>query len=547
VALSWYYMEMDRRQLLISALVAGVTTACALGDDDAKGQKGTGATRGTDKREVQLATPAPADLAVATFPLGVASGDPLADRVMLWTRVFPADPASTETIEVAFDVATDEAFRSLVASGIAKAPAQLAHSVHVDVTGLEPDTWYYYRFRAGEQTSPTARTRTFPEKDADAQRFNFVFTSCQDFQWGYYAAWGHVAQEQDLDAVVFLGDYIYEMNFGDLSPDKSAKRVWATPEAMTLDQYRTRYAQAKADAKLQAAHHRAPWIITFDDHEVSDNYAGDVGGSDLEEPKSHARRLAAYQAWYEHTPIRLADPPKGASPDDFDELRVNRGFRFGSLANMFVIETRQHAAPPACRTTTGYLVDQGPLCSAADDPNRSNLGETQEKWLFGELEQADAKWNILANPVMLADMNIGTPEAPQYYRDMWIGYPAARERLLAKIVDAKVPNPVTVTGDWHASFVLDVQRGPHGQSPTTVMPEFLVTAISSVLFPQDYRAHNPQIRYFEARHGYAKVTVTPSAFECTFCHLEDVWDPESPIAARSKWRLADGEMTPVEA
>ena len=536
---------MDRRQLLISALVAGVTTACASGED----RSGSGAASsavGGDPKEVEAVTPAPADLAAAAFPLGVASGDPLEDRVMLWTRVFPADDTSAEPIEVAFDVATDEGFQDLVASGVAPASAQLAHSVHVDIRGLEPDTWYHYRFRAGDQTSAAARTRTFPSADADAERFHFAFATCQDFQWGRYAAWGHVAQEEDFDAVVFLGDYIYEMNFGDLSPDKSGQRVWATPEAVTLEQYRTRYAQAKGDPQLQAAHHRAPWIITFDDHEVSDNYAGDVGGSDLEEPRSRDRRLAAYQAWYEHTPIRLADPPEGASPEDFDELRVNRGFRFGSLANMFVIETRQHAAPPACRTTTGYSADQGPLCSAADDPDRSNLGAAQERWLFGELERADARWNILANPVMLADMNIGTPEEPQYYRDMWIGYPAARERLLDKVVDAKVPNPVTVTGDWHASFVLDVQRDPHGGSPTTVMPEFLVTAISSTLFPQDYREHNPQIRYFEARHGYAKVTVTPDTFECTFCHIEDVWDPDSPVVSRSKWTLADGETIPSE-
>lgn len=538
---------MDRRQLLLSALVAGVTTACAFGDDDRDdGSTGKDAQE-KGRRRAELATPSPSVLAADAFPLGVASGDPLTDRVMLWTRVFPAEGSSPAAIEVAFDVATDEAFEDLVASGIATAPARLGHSVHVDVTGLEPDTWYHYRFRAGDQTSPTGRTRTFPRADADVDRFNFVFSSCQDFQWGYYGAWGHVAEEQDLDAVVFLGDYIYEMTFGDLSPDKSGARVWATPEAMTLEQYRTRYAQVKADAQLQAAHHRAPWIVTFDDHEVSDNYAGDVGGSDLEQPKSRDRRLAAYQAWYEHTPIRLTHPPAGSSPEDFEELGVHRGFRFGSLANMFVIETRQHADPPACRTTTGYVADQGPLCSAADDPDRSNLGDAQEKWLFEQLEGADAKWNILANPVMLADMNIGTSEAPQYYRDMWIGYPAARERLLAKIVDAKVPNPVTITGDWHASFVLDVQRDPHGASPQTVMPEFLVTAISSVLFPQDYRSNNPQIRYFEARHGYAKVTVTPDELRCTFCHLHDVWDPASPIASRSTWTLADGETVPMTA
>lgn len=536
---------MDRRELLLSALLAGVTTACAFGGDDGGGTRAP--TDRRDGRGVEAAKPRAADLAPSAFPLGVASGDPLADRVMLWTRVFPAPGSATAPVEVAFDVATDEEFEHLVASGLAEATADLAHSLHVDVTGLEPDTWYFYRFRAGGQTSATARTRTFPAAGTDVDRFDFVFSTCQDFQWGQYAAWSHVASESDLDAVVFLGDYIYEMNFGDMSPDKSGARVWATPEATTLAHYRARYEQVRGDASLRAAHHRAPWIITFDDHEVSDNYAGDVGGSDIEEPNSRDRRLAAYQAWYEHVPVRLAEPPAGSSPDDFDVLAVHRGFRFGSLASLFVIETRQHADPPACRATTGYLADQGPLCSAADDPDRSNLGEVQEKWLFEQLEHADARWNILANPVMLADMNIGTPEAPQYYRDMWIGYPAARERLLAKFVEAKVPNPVTITGDWHASFVLDVQRDPHGPTPTTVMPEFLVTAISSIVFAQDHRASNPQIRYFEALNGYAKATVTRAAFECTFCHLADVWDPQSPISSRSTWRLADGEKVPVES
>lgn len=540
---------MDRRQLLISTLVAGVTVACAGNDDSAPGTTAKDSSEGSSTVTgggVQPATPAPVELAEEGFRVGVASGDPLDDRVMLWTRVFPADK-STDPVEVAFDVATDEDFEDLVASGIAKAPAELDHSVHVDVTGLSPDTWYYYRFRAGDQNSVVGRTRTFPTADADVDRFDFVFASCQDFQWGHYGAWKDAATQADLDAVVFLGDYIYEMNFGDMSPDRSGERVWDTPEAMTLEHYRTRYTQVRGDAALRAMHEKVPWIITFDDHEVSDNYAGDVGGSDMEEPKSRDRRLAAYQAWYENMPIRLPDPPEGAGPDDFDELPIHRAFRFGKLANLFVIETRQHADVAACRTTTGYLADQGPLCDATDDPDRTNLGEAQESWLFEQLDSADAQWNILANPVMLSDMNLGTPESPEYYRDMWIGYPAARERLLAKVVDSGVRNPVTITGDWHASYVLDVQSEPHGDDPRSVMPEFLVTSISSIVFAQDYREHNPQIRFFEAKNGYAKVTVTPANFECTYVHLEDVWDPDSPIASRTTWTLADGETVPTEA
>ncbi len=529
---------MERRELLVSIALAGVTAACA---SDGEGtSKGKG-KNGADDKAVVAASPADAQLAAAAFPLGVASGDPLSDRVMLWTRVFPADAASDAAVEVAFDVATDEDFADLVASGIADASADLAHSVHVDVSGLKADAWYYYRFRAGDQTSAVGRTRTFPESGADAEKFRFVFASCQDFQWGQYGAWKRASELEDLDAVVFLGDYIYEMNLGDLSPDKSAQRVWNTPEAMTVDHYRTRYSQAKADPSLQAMHHLVPWIFTFDDHEVSDNYAGDVGGSDINEPKSRARRLAAYQAWYEHTPIRLADPPAGEDAEDFAELVVNRGFEFGSLASLFMIETRQHADPPPCRTTTGYLADSGGSCEPMFDDDRVNLGDAQEKWLHGAIADSTTKWNILGNPVMLAGLNIGTAAQPAYYRDMWDGYQASRIRLLQTITGSGVSNPVTITGDWHASFVLDVLAEPHEQRSAQVMPEFLVSAISSVLFSNDYTAQNPHVRYFHAEHGFAVATVTPDQFECEFHYISDVWNPDAPVTRTDKWAVKDGE------
>ncbi|MGB3412241.1 MAG: alkaline phosphatase D family protein [Microthrixaceae bacterium] len=530
---------MERRELLVSIALAGVTAACA-SDSDSPARSGKDKS---DKatRSVVAAEPATVELASTAFPLGVASGDPLSDRVMLWTRVFPADTAAEAPVEVAFDVATDPDFTKLVASDVAVAKAELAHSVHVDVSGLNPDSWYYYRFRSGGQTSPTGRTRTFPAADADPEQFRFVFASCQDYQWGQYGAWARAAEIDDLDAVVFLGDYIYEMNLGDLSPDKSGARVWDTPAAMTLGDYRSRYVQTKSDASLQAAHHKAPWIVTFDDHEVSDNYARDVGGSDINEPLSRARRLAAYQAWYEHTPIRLAAPPAGKSPEDFAELVVNRGFEFGSLASLFMIETRQNADVPPCRTTAGYTADDGAACEEMFAEDRTNLGDAQEKWLHGAIADSDAKWNILGNPVMLAGLNIGTAETPTFYRDMWDGYRASRKRLLETVAGSGVSNPVTITGDWHASFVLDVLAEPHNQSSAPVMPEFLVSSISTILFPTDYTANNPHVRYFNAEYGFALATVSTDKFECEFHYLKDVWDPDSPISHVDKWAVGDGE------
>lgn len=522
---------MDRRQFLSALALAGVTTACAGGDD------GDGASD-TTSTTVSLADPADATLPANVFALGVASGDPLSDRVMLWTRL-ASDPLAEDggapegDVEVAFDVARDADFRDLVVSGVATATAELAHSVHVDVSGLEPDTWYHYRFRAGDQTSPVGRTRTFPEADASPERFRFVFASCQDFQWGEYGAWGRAAEQPDVDAVVFLGDYVYELNLGDLSPDKNGRRVWAGPSPETLVDYRRRYAQTKADAQLQAAHEMAPWIVTFDDHEVSNNYAGDVGQADIDQPASRDRRLAAYQAWYEHTPVRL-DPV----PEDFAELQVNRSFDFGDLARLYVIETRQRADVPACRTDGSLVSDDGPLCEDTEDESRSILGADQEKWLADELDDSTSTWNVLANPVMFAGLNIGTVDEPEFTRDMWDGYPASRRRVLRAIQDSGVSNPVTVTGDWHASFVLDVAAEPGGP---VVMPEFVVTSISTVLFSTDYRDANPHVRYFNAEHGFALVTVTPDDFRCEFQYVDDVWNPDSPISHTDVWVVRNGE------
>ena len=540
---------MDRRTFLASIAAATVAVACTSEDDgDSNSAKGSsdGPTTGADSaKAVAAATPAPApSLATGSFALGVASGDPLVDRVMLWTRL-AAEPTAVgggspdDDVEVAYDVATDDAFSTLVASGVVTATAELAHSVHVDVTGLQPDTWYWYRFRAGDQTSPVGRTRTVPAAGSTPERMRFVFASCQDYQWGHYAAWRHAAAVDDLDLVLFLGDYIYETNLGDLSPDASGARVWANASASTLADYRQRYAQTRSDQSLQAAHHAAPWVTVFDDHEVSNNYAGDVGQADVTRPASRERRLAAYQAWYEHTPTRI-DP----APSEFGDLPVHRSVAFGDLVSLFAIETRQHADPPPCRTEPApgtpplALTDDGPACEAMDDPDRTNLGTEQEAWLVDGLTSSPSTWNVIGNPILFAGLNVGTAESPEYTRDTWDGYRAVRRRVIDAVVDGKVSNPVVVTGDWHASFVLDVSAEPGGE---TVMPELLATSITTVNFSQDYRAANPHVRYFDGtHHGYGLVTVTPDELRCDFTYVADVWDPASPVAQVDSWRVRAG-------
>jgi alkaline phosphatase D len=523
---------VDRRSFLAGLAAAG-TAACA---SDATTESAGGAATGP----VGAAEPAAAPLPPGVFGLGVASGDPLDDRVILWTRL-ASEPLAADggapagPVEVAYDVSTDPTFSALVASGLTSATPELGHSVHVDVTGLQPDTVYFYRFRTADQTSPAGRTRTFPRADADPGRFRFVFASCQDLQWGRFPVWGRAAEEDDLDAIVFLGDYIYELNLGDLSPSKDGERVWAGPEPVTLEDYRRRYAQTTADPQLQAARGAAPWFVTWDDHEVSNNYAGDVAqtGITTPTPEARARRIAAYQAWYENTPIRI-EP----EPTDFDALVVHRDLRFGSLAQLYTIETRQSADVPACRTDGGLNSDKGPLCDEARDEERSILGEAQEAWLTERLTAATARWNIITNPIMLAELNLGTDQAPSTMRDTWSGYPAARRRLLDTIRTAEVANPVVVTGDWHSSFVLDVTD----DSGQVVMPELLGGSVSTVIFEsEDFSVANPNVRYWKDAHCYAVVTVTDARLLCEFKYVDDIWDVDAPVTETDSFEVLAGE------
>ena len=527
---------MDRRGFL-AGFAATTAVACT-------SKATSSSTTSTTAKKVTAAQPATAALPAGAFATGVASGDPLPDRVILWTRLV-ADPRAvgggipSAPVEVAFDVAEDQDFTKLVASGIATATPELGHSVHVDVTGLLPDTHYHYRFRAGGQTSPVGRTQTFPAASQSPDQLKFVFASCQDIQWGRFPLWQHASEEADLNAVVFLGDYIYEMNFGDQSPEQQGERVWANKEAVTLDDYRVRYAQTNADTQLAAARAVAPWIVTFDDHEVANNYAGDVAQDDGAQPTeaAKARRIAAYQAWYENTPIRISPGPTAAT--DFGSLQVYRDFRYGKLASMFTIETRQEADPPACRTEPGLGADTGPLCDEAKDPARSILGMQQEKWLAGKLKSSSTEWNIIANPIMFTELNQGTAEAPVTERDTWSGYPASRARVIDAVQDSKVSNPVLVTGDWHASYVLDVKATPDGP---TVMPELLGGSISTIITADEsHQDVNPQVRYWKGEHCYAVVTVTQAQLQCQFKYVDDIWDRNAPISQTDTFVVKNGE------
>lgn len=519
---------MDRRDFLLG-LAAGtvVVTACTSGDDDRESSSGDDDTNPAGVAEADMPQ---WDAPNGLFALGVASGDPLADAVVLWTRLSanPLDETAVDESDrdVAFDVAKDEGFTSLVASGIATATPALGHSVHIDVTGLDADTPYFYRFRSGGQTSAIGRTRTLPAVDSSPGEFRFVFATCSDFQWGHYAAWSRALEEPDVAAVVFLGDYIYETTLGDVSPSQSGERVWATPEPTDVDGYRRRYAQTRLDPQMQEAHAALPWIVTWDDHEVSNNYAADTDEMNVTSAETTARRMAGHQAFYESMPIRISP-----EPESFDDLSLFRSFDIGDLATMLVVETRGHADPPPCRDTSSAAFDQGPGCDEREDPSRTNLGTAQETWLIDSVAAATQTWTILANPLMFAGLNVGTADAPEYPLDTWDGYPAVRQRVVEAMESNAVSNPVVITGDWHAGFVLDVRN----ESGDVVAPEFIVTSITTVSFETNYAENNPQQRYFHGGHGYAVATVTPDRFSCDFVYVADVWDPESPVSERNTW------------
>lgn len=530
-------MVLDRRQFLLAAIATAAVGACSsdAGDGDGDGGDAAGAPSSTT-----TTTAGPA-LASDPFTLGVASGDPLPTGVILWTRL-ALDPAAadgampTDDVPVRWQVAVDADFGSLAAEGVATAPAALGHSVHVDADGLDPDTEYHYRFTVSGHTSPVGVTRTFPADDASPDRFRFAVATCQDLQFGRYGAWAHAAADGDLDAVLFMGDYVYELPAFDVSPEQDGSRMWRTDTAVSVDDFRIRYAQVREDPALQAAHAMAPWIVLWDDHEVTDNYTGDTSYTDPDPDDLRSARAAAYQVWYEHMPVRLPAP---ADIVDGETYPVYRAYRYGDLIDLATLDSRQYADPTSCRETSSG--DRGPGCEQRLDPDRTLLGSEQFDWLADHLEASTARWTVLGNPVMLAgfDANAGEGE-PEYYLESWDGYVAERERLLALL--AEVESPIVVTGDFHASFVLDVTDA----SGAAVAPEFLVTGISSLPFDAP-TAGNPQVRYAQAGNGYLVCEVTPERWTTEFRHVVDVWDPASAIEVGPVWSVGHGQRMATES
>ena len=470
------------------------------------------------------------------FSLGVASGDPAADSVVLWTRLAPelltADGGlAPEPIPVAWEVAHDEGFARIVATGSALALPQLAHSVHVELDGLEPDRWYWYRFHCGDATSPKARTRTLPAAGTSPTAARFAFASCQNHETGHYAAYRHMA-EAGYDLVFHLGDYIYEMK----SKAKGAIRPHGMPEILSLADYRIRHALYRSDPLLQAAHAACPWMVTWDDHEVDNNYCDAVSEEEGIDPVAFLERRAnAYQAYYEMMPLRHACLPRGA------DMRLYRDAAFGDLAAFYVLDTRQYRSD---QPHGGHWHGITAECSA---PEATMLGREQAGWLASRLIESPARWNVLAQQVMLGMVDRTAGEDSRYAMDQWPGYLAERRRLLDFMADRRVPNPVILTGDIHSNWVNDLRADDRDPSLPVVATEFVGTGISSppngLTDPgkvEELMAENPSLVWHGGGNGYASCTVSRDRMDTTFFTVDDVALPDSSVSVAARFTVESG-------
>ena len=481
------------------------------------------------------------------FSLGVASGSPLPNAVILWTRILP-DPLNAASIPalaltVRWEVAEDQAFRVVVAKGSAVASPALAHSVHVDATGLRPDRPYWYRFMLGNAVSPVGCTRTAPAPDAMPTMLKLVVASCQHWEFGHYAAHRHIAAAAP-DLVAFLGDYIYEWGPYQL---RHPARAMRSDESFTLAQYRARYAHSKSDPDLQSAHHAAPWIVTWDDHEVANDYAGDV--DERLSKDFAARRAAAYQAFYEHMPLRLAAPKDGR----FGSIRMFQRYDWGRLARFHVLDDRQYRSPLPCSKPGrgGSNVVLARACEALRDPSRTMLGSEQEAWLAQGLSSSRARWNILAQQTPMAQSSgvpVRSPEDGRFWTDGWDGYPIARRRLLESLVKSGAGNPLVLAGDVHTFYASELRRDfgrPVSKSNPVIAPEFCGTSITSSSRPQvrtqENVERNPHMLYGRSdRRGSMLLEVTPQATKARFMGLDDVRDARSRQTQLAAFSVDDG-------
>jgi alkaline phosphatase D len=493
------------------------------------------------------------------FTLGIASGEPLPDGVVLWTRLAPRPfedngGMPTAPVEVRWQVAADEAMAGIVQEGVAIADPGWGHSVHVEVEGLDSDRWYWYRFIAGNEESPIGRTKTAPAPGAMPDAFRFAFASCQRWDHGLYTAYQDLAA-QAPDLVVHLGDYIYEYSIGlgdQLRPGDYPGAALSKPD--TLEEYRIRYALYKLDPDLQEAHRVAPWLVTWDDHEVYNNFFGGIVRDVPAAQGLLAQRAAAYQAYYEHQPLRKESIPQG--PD----LQLYRHRSFGGLVEFNVLDTRQYRTAQGISCNADLRAEGDGYCPDSLDPTRTLLGERQKAWLLDRFDQAATRWNVLAQQIPFARIDNDADPALQSFggreMDKWDGYAHERDAVSAALSSAAATrgfSPVVITGDVHANYVWDLKSDWDDASGASVYgTEFVGTSISSVgdepLFEdggfttecgnRNGNAHN---HLYDNHRGYVLCDLTAETWESTFRIVPTVLHPSAEASTLASFVVEYGK------
>jgi alkaline phosphatase D len=501
------------------------------------------------------------------FLHGVASGDPLPDGVLLWTRVTPtpdAVPGSGKggPVQVTWEVAADKSFRDIVARGEVKAEAATDHTVKADVRGLSPDTSYWFRFRSGESTSPTALTRTAPAEDATADNLRFGVVSCSSYEHGYFASYRHLAARTDLNAVLHLGDYIYEYGHGEYpTEDKAVRAVQPEHETVTLADYRVRHAHHKTDPDLQAVHAAHPLIAIWDDHEfANDTWSGGAENHAPDEEGAWAeRQRAAKQAYFEWMPVR----PSTAGT-------TYRRLRFGRLADLHLLDLRSFRDEQA-EFADGDVID---------DPDRTLTGRKQLDWLKSGLSASTAQWHMVGTSVMIAPAAFGSvpakllgplaellgipKEGLALNVDQWDGYTDDRRELLTHLRDQGIDNTVFLTGDIHMAFANEVPvKAADYPEQAPVATEFVVTSVTSgnlddilnvapdtvsSVAEAAIKGSNRHIRWLDMdSHGYGVLDLNRERAHMDYFILSDKTDRDATSEVRRSYRTLSGSQKLEEA
>lgn len=516
----------NTRRQIISGLSALSLSACATASSPGKLSLAAPSLKGLDY----------------LFPLGVASGDPVSDGFVLWTRLAPMpmaeDGGLSAPVNVTWQVAEDENFARVIKSGQTVAHKNWAHSVHVEVQGLLPLRQYFYRFIANGQNSPTGRAKTAPMFGAPVDSLRFGIASCQHYEQGFFNAYKDMIA-QDPDLIVHLGDYIYESSWG------PQVRRQATTEAISLTDYRRLHAQYKTDPALQAAHAHAPWLFIWDDHEVVNDYADLNDENYMPVEQMRARRAAAYKAYYEHMPVRLRSRPQG------EHMRLHDYFYYGNLMTMALTDGRQYRDDQACQTPEdggAQMVN----CPELNDPSRSMFGKKQESWLMPSFLRSGATWEVLAQPTLFSRLYQKDRDGnPASWSDGWDGYKPTRDMIIQAAEQRRPKNFISIGGDMHSWWQADLKTDYSDPSSQTVGTEFVTTSVTAHSYAYSRFSRmlpdNPHIHFFDDRkRGYSLVNVSPQNWTFEMREMSSVYDPQAKGETRKKYVVESGTQGAIE-